>query len=247
MPKLIIHPEFYAPQLQRQRAIRILLPKNYHKHPTRRFPVLYLQDGQNLFEKHTAAFGHWRLREFMARQPINRQAILVGIDHGGIDRIHEYAPWKRGNHGGQGHEYLNFVQHTLKPFIDREYRTWPHREATGIAGSSMGGLISLYAGLQFSHIFGKIGVLSPSIWFNPKVLEMAHTAHAIDKIYVSASKTEMRTMPATLEKIYWSLKKGGLPDEQFRVVMRPRGRHSEVFWRREFKNMYEWLFPVTAY
>lgn len=246
--QILLHHDFFMPQLQRHRSIRVLLPRNYWKDPERRFPVVYLQDGQNLFDPRTAAFRHWRLETFMQRQPLRRQAILVGIDHGGIDRLHEYAPFRRGKNGGQGDLYLQFIEHTLKPFIDHQYRTWPHREATGMVGASMGGLIAFYAGLRYSHVFGKIGALSPSFWYNPGVFnEAAHQGEHPSKIYLAASKTEMPGMYNALERAYRTLKSSGRPDEQFRVVARDRGRHSETFWAREFKPMYEWLFPVTAF
>jgi predicted alpha/beta superfamily hydrolase len=245
---LITHYPFHIPQLGRDRAIRVLLPRNYGRHRDRRFPVVYLNDGQNLFDPATAAFRHWRLTEFMARQPINRQAILVGIDNGGTDRVQEYAPHRRGQKGGQGDAYLQFVEHTLKPFVDREYRTWPHREATGMVGSSLGGLIAFYAGMKYGHVFGKIGVLSPSFWFNPQVIRLAEQSPEIkSQIYICASKTESSGMAPALERAYWALKNGGFSDDQIRVVLRDRGRHSEAFWAKEFKPMYEWLFPVTAY
>lgn len=245
---LQVHYPFFIPQLNRQRAIRVLLPRNYEQDTSRRFPVIYLKDGQNLFDPATAAFRHWKLKEFMARQPLKRQAILVGIDHGGIDRSQEYAPYKRGRSGGQGDAYLQFIEQTLKPFIDRQYRTWPHREATGIVGASMGGLIAFYAGMRYSHVFGKVGVLSPSLWFNPQVMRLAEKSGEFkSRIYVSGSKTEMRGMHSSLEKTYLTLKNGGYPDEDIRVVSRDRGSHSETFWAREFKPMYEWLFPVTAF
>ena len=247
MDQLVIHSSFYSPELKRDRAIRVLLPRNYYKNAERRFPVIYLQDGQNLFDASTAAFRHWKLREFMARQPLNRQAILVGIDNTGPNRIREYAPYQRGRSPAQGDAYLQFIEHTLKPFIDREYRTWPQREATGIVGSSMGGLIALYAGLRLSSVFGKVGVLSPSIWFNPSVLNLAKQGvEPKSQFYVAGSKTEMRGMGQTLESVYWAFKTGGFSDEQIRVVIRDRGRHSETFWAREFKPMYEWLFPRTV-
>jgi predicted alpha/beta superfamily hydrolase len=245
---LITHPHFYSPQLHRERVIRVLLPRNYAQHPDRRFPVIYLQDGQNLFEAHTAHFGHWHLCEAMRRQPLYRQAILVGIDNSGADRVHEYAPFKRYQSGGQGDAYLQFISHTLKPFIDNTYRTWAHREATGMVGSSLGGLISFYAGLNYAHIFGKIGALSPSFWFNPQLLNFAghFKNHEKSKFYISGSQTESSVMRSHLERIYGSLISSGFANEDIRVVLRDRGRHSETFWAREFTPMYEYLFPVTA-
>ncbi len=246
--QLQVHYSFNIPQLQRQRAIRVLLPRNYWKDTSRRFPVIYLKDGQNLFDPDTAAFRHWRLKEFMARQPLKRQAILVGVDHGGVDRSNEYAPFQRGRNGGQGDAYLQFIEHTLKPFIDQEYRTWPHREATAIVGASLGGLIAFYAGMRYSHVFGKVGALSPSLWFNPQVISLAQKSGTLkSQLYVSGSKTETGGMYGALEKTYRSLKDGGYSDDQIRVVARDRGSHSEAFWAREFKPMYEWLFPVTAF
>jgi predicted alpha/beta superfamily hydrolase len=234
-----------APHLGRRRTIRILLPRHYEQDRNRRFPVIYLQDGQNLFEAHTAAFRHWKLREMLDKQPLYRQAILVGIDHGGIDRIHEYAPYARGRSGGQGDAYLRFLSESVKPFVDHQYRTWAHREATAIAGASMGGLIALYGGLRYGHIFGKTGSLSPSLWFNPAVLDLARQYPGADnQLYIAAAKNEMRSMPGWMEKTYWTLQQSGFKNT--RVVLRDRGRHSETFWAREFKVMFEWLFPATV-
>ena len=235
---LITH-QFHIPQLNRGRTIRVLLPKNYHRHPDRRFPVIYLHDGQNLFDAKTAAFRHWKLREQMEKQPLKRQAILVGIDHGGIDRVHEYAPYRRGKHGGQGDLYLRFIVDTLKPFIDHTYRTYGHREATTLAGSSMGGLITLHGALHYGHIFGKAGVFSPSVWFNPGVVEAIGKANQRTKIYIAGSRTESAGMGQALENLYWKFKSAGHPDELLRVVIRDRGKHNEVFWGREFKAMLE--------
>jgi len=241
MNRLQFH-HFHIPQLGRDRTIRVLLPRNYSD-TDQRFPVLYMQDGQNLFDAGTAAFRPWQLPKIIDKQPLRRQAIVVGIDHGGIDRMHEYAPFQRGRNGGQGDAYIRFIADTLKPFIDHTYRTYGHREATGIVGSSMGGLLAFYAGLQYGHVFGKTGALSPSLWFNPKVLELARQhRHAKTKLYVAASKTEMSGMETAMQRTYWALKEGGFSDGDIRIVARDRGRHNEVFWSREFKPMYEWFF-----
>jgi alpha-glucosidase len=186
----------------------------------------------------------------MARQPAKRQAILVGIDNAERNRIREYSPTIRGHRLGrgdvksQGHAYLEFIEQSLKPFIDETYRTKPDREFTGIVGSSMGGLIAFYAGLRFSHVFGKVGVLSPSLWHDSKWHEWAASpSQPLSQMYVCASRTEMSSMAKTMQEVYWGLKNGGFSDEQIRVVLRNRGTHSEAFWAREFKPMYEWLFP----
>lgn len=241
MTSTLQYHHFYSPQLQHERGIRILLPRNYFQ-SQQRYPVLYMQDGQNLFDPATAAFRDWKIPATMDKLALRRQAIIVGIDNT-PGRIHEYAPYKRGRHGGNGDAYLRFVIDTVKPFLDRDYRTLPERETTGIAGSSMGGLISLYAGLQYSHIFGRTGVLSPSLWFNPKMLATARHHTAVkSRLYIVGSKTEQRSMESTLQNLYWALKNSGHDDHQIRVIIRDRGRHSETFWAREFKKMMEWLW-----
>lgn len=235
---------FEIPQLgNRERTIRVFLPRNYFT-TDRAFPVLYMQDGQNLFDPETSYGGRdWQIAKTMDKMPLAKQVIIVGIDNGESNRINEYAPFESKNGGGEGDAYLQFIVETLKPFIDNEYRTQPQREATGIAGSSMGGLISFYAGLRYSDIFGKIGPMSPALWFNPAVLDMLQdNIEPKSLFYVVASKTELKSMEGTLQKIYWGLKNNGWSDEQIHVIVRDRGTHSEVFWGREFRKMLEWLF-----
>lgn len=242
-PELVVHEHFYIPQLNRTRHIRVLLPPDYWLGNRRRYPVAYLQDGQNLFDAYTSAYGHWHLREAMAKQPNKRQAILVGIDNGHHHRLHEYSPFKRGGVGGDGDAYLQFIVQTLKPFIDERYRTLPQRDTTAIAGSSMGGLIALYAGLRYAHTFGMAGVLSPSIWFNPEVMRLSVSKHYEPcHLYLCASATEMGAMAAQMTELYSRLQANGFPKEKMQMVLRSRGRHNEAFWGREFKPMYEWLF-----
>lgn len=232
---------FFMPQLQRERTIKVLMPKDYETNKCN-YPVIYMHDGQNLFDPATAFDGDWQIPHTLQNQPLKRQAIIVGIYNGEMNRMNEYAPYKKGKNGGEGEPYMRFIIDTLKPFIDKEYRTFPQRETTGIAGSSMGGLISLYAGLKYSHIFGKVGVLSPSIWFNPQVLDLIPQTPIKSQFYVAGSKTEMRSMESTLQNTYWAFKNAGFSDDLVRVVVRDRGKHNEIMWRREFKKMYEWFF-----
>ena len=233
--------QFNMPQLNRERTIRVLLPRNYFESDSR-YPVIYMQDGQNLFELETAFNGNdWKIPGTLSKLSLKKQAIIVGIDNGDVDRMNEYAPFKRGKNKSEGDKYIQFIIETLKPFIDSEYRTLPHREATGIAGSSMGGLIALYAGLKYGEVFGKVGVLSPSIWFNPQVLNLVETVSVKSQFYIAGSKNEMRAMESTLQNVYWAFNKAGFIDDLLRVVVRDRGKHNETMWRNEFKEMYEWL------
>ena len=233
---------FNMPQLNRERTIRVLMPRNYFELDNR-YPVIYMQDGQNLFDPSTAFGGNdWKIPVTLSKLSLKKQAIIVGIDNGDVDRMNEYAPFKRGKGGGEGDQYIHFIIETLKPFIDSEYRTMPHRETTGIAGSSMGGLIALYAGLKYGEVFGKVGVLSPSIWFNPKVMDLVNTSNLSSQFYIAGSKNEMKGMDTTLHNIYWTFKKRNISDEQLRVVVRDKGKHNEIMWSRELKDMFEWYF-----
>jgi predicted alpha/beta superfamily hydrolase len=243
MDFLNIH-SIYMPQLDRERTVRVLLPKDYGN-TNRSYPVLYMQDGQNLFEPETAFGGRdWQIPATLFKQPLRRQAIIVGIDNGESDRLNEYAPYKNPKMGGgEADLYCKFIVNTLKPFINDNYRTLTDRENTGIAGSSMGGLCAYYAGLAYGNVFGKVGVLSPSIWFNPTVIQLAeNNPYDKSRFFVVGSKTEMRGMEAALQSVYDAFKKGGFSDEQIQVAVRDRGKHNEFFWKLEFKKMFEYLF-----
>jgi predicted alpha/beta superfamily hydrolase len=235
---------FHIPQLDRERTIRVLLPRDYET-SNRSYPVLYMQDGQNLFQPDTAFGGRdWQIPATLFKQPLRRQAIIVGIDNGEAHRLDEYAPYKKGKTGGgEADLYVKFIIETLKPFIDDNYRTLPDRDNTGIAGSSMGGLLAYFAGLAYGNIFGKVGVLSPSIWFNPSVVKLAeNNPYDKSRFFVVGSKTEMRGMETTLQGVYNAFKTGGFSDDQIQVAVRDRGKHNEIFWTSEFKKMYEYLF-----
>ncbi len=235
----------YMPQLNRERTIRVLLPKDYET-SNRSYPVLYMQDGQNLFQPETAFGGRdWQIPATLFKQPLRRQVIIVGIDNGEEHRLDEYAPFKNKKEGGGGEAdlYCKFIVETLKPFIEDNYRTLTDRDNTGIAGSSMGGLCAYFAGLAYGNVFGKVGVLSPSIWFNPTVIKLANDTPSVkSRFFVSGSKTESKSMEKTMQDVYFAFKNGGFSDDQIQVAIRDRGKHNEIFWTTEFKKMFDYLF-----
>jgi predicted alpha/beta superfamily hydrolase len=155
-----------SPQLENQRDILVYLPPSYESE-SRRYPVLYLHDGQNLFDAATSFAGEWQVDETMeALSEEGLEAVVVGIPNAGAARLDEYSPFHEENYGGGlGDQYLAFITQAVKPLIDTDYRTLPGREHTGIMGSSMGGLISLYAFFRHPEVFGFAGALSPSFWF----------------------------------------------------------------------------------
>jgi predicted alpha/beta superfamily hydrolase len=156
-----------SPQLANRRDIYVYLPPSYD-HSDARYPVIYMHDGQNLFDHLISYVGEWQVDETMeALSQEGVEAIVVGIPNKGKRRLDEYGPFRdeRLKVGGSGDAYLAFIVETVKPLIDRDFRTLTAREHTGIMGSSMGGLISLYAFFRHAETFGFAGVMSPSLWF----------------------------------------------------------------------------------
>jgi predicted alpha/beta superfamily hydrolase len=246
---------FAMPQLDRARRVWIYLPPDYAT-SGRRYPVLYMHDGQNVFDDATSFAGEWGVDEALdsLHAAGDSGAIVVAVDHGGPLRIAEYNPWVHARHGGgDGDEYVEFLVQTLKPYIDRRYRTRPDRSSTGIAGSSMGGLISLYAVLRHPEVFGRAAVFSPSLWIAPEVFALASQAGrppAGTRLWMvtggrEGSEPEVqsgdhRRMADTLQGAGWD------PYVQLQAFLREDGTHSEGFWRREFPAAYRWLFQTPA-
>ena len=172
----IIDTAFFIPQLNRTRRVWIYLPPTYNS-STKKYPVLYMHDGQNVFDDATSFSGEWGVDEALDTLGLKtKECIVVGIDNGGDKRLNEYCPYDFSLPGGQkgkgeGNLYLQFLAKTLKPFIDKKYRTIKESKNTFIAGSSMGGLISMYAVLEYPKIFGGAGVFSPAFWVRPKIFD----------------------------------------------------------------------------
>jgi predicted alpha/beta superfamily hydrolase len=241
-----VNDNFEIPQLGKTRKVRILLPHNYHK-TEERFPVLYLQDGQNLFDK-DAPFGTWAIDEKLAvLSEYNKgKLIIVAIDHGEKERINEYSPRENiqlGIGNDEGTKYLQFMCDTLKPHIDQHYRTLTAPEHTGVGGSSMGGLISLYAGIQHADVFGQLMIFSPSLWIYPKVYDdvAENSALAGTKIYLFAGGRESKNMLTNIHRLQHQIHKNK-NKILLNLVIDPNGTHSEGRWSTEFPEAVEWLF-----
>lgn len=237
---------FEIPQLNKNRRIRILLPFDYYE-TDKRYPVLYMQDGQNLFDK-DAPFGNWGMDERLAvlAEYGNGDLIVVAIDHGERERINEFSPrdaieMKIGER--EGTKYVQFMCETLKPHIDRYYRTRPEREYTGVGGSSMGGLISLYGGIQHANVFGRLMIFSPSLWIYPDVYEevLEKGALADTKLYLFAGGRESKGMLPNIHRLQHQIYKKEEKVE-LNLVIDPNGTHSESRWNSEFPEAVEWLF-----
>ncbi|MGI8819312.1 MAG: alpha/beta hydrolase [Chthoniobacterales bacterium] len=175
------HPGFESKILGNQRDVLVYLPPGYRRARTRRFPVLYLHDGQNVFDAATAFGGNeWGADETAQRlveQQLIEPVIIVAVANAGEARIHEYAPTrgrleegKRRRSKGLLRHYGSFLINELKPFIDARYRTLTEAEDTGLGGSSLGGLATISLGLWFPHVFQRLAVMSPSIWWDNEAL-----------------------------------------------------------------------------
>ncbi|MFK7757154.1 MAG: alpha/beta hydrolase-fold protein [Flavobacteriales bacterium] len=248
----ILDTEFYIPQLERTRRIWVYLPPDYETTPDKHYPVLYMHDAQNLFDVATSFAGEWEVDETL-NELFNQGdygCIVVGIDNGGEFRLDEYSPWINSDYGGgQGEAYVQFLVNTLKPHIDEEFRTFPEREYTGIMGSSMGGLISLYAGIEYSETFSKIGSFSPAYWFaaSDMLPYVEGSTHDLSqKIYTIAGIPEGPSITTYVPLMDAALLESGFTESELSTTMHSDGAHSEWYWAREFRDAYVWLFQDVA-
>ena len=246
----ILSPAFALPQLRRTRRVWVYLPPGYAEGASR-YPVLYVQDGQNVFDQYTSFAGEWGVDETLDALAASGQdlggCLVVAVDNGARHRLDEYSPWRnrRTGRGGEGAQYADFMVDTLKPFIDHHYRTRPGREATGILGSSMGGLLATYAALRYPAVFGRVGVFSPAYWFaGPALLAyVAQQAPRPDtRWYFVCGTQESPTMAPLMAALRDALRAAGVPATNLQFNTLADGQHAEWFWQREFGNAYRWLF-----
>jgi predicted alpha/beta superfamily hydrolase len=243
----LLSEEFYSPELNSTRRITALLPHDYHLNPNKRYPVLYLNDGQNLVGE-GEGYGSWGVEQKMAILAArgHHEVILVSIDHGREQRIAEFTVEKSRMAKGRGRHYLNFIANTLKPVIDANLRTLPDAPNTGIGGSSLGGLISIYGGLLRPNVFGRLLVFSPSLWISPKIYfdAIRFQTPSPMRVYVYGGEAESRYMVPNMQRFQDSLLKqsyNGQPID-IKLSVDPAGTHQEVHWGREFPGALEWLF-----
>jgi predicted alpha/beta superfamily hydrolase len=233
-------------QLGRTRRIAVLLPHNYYQ-TDKKYPVLYLHDGQNLFDEY-APYGNWgvdKSLEKLARSGFG-DVIIVAIDHGGVLRIQEYLPYSTPRYTeAEGHLYLKFMLDDLKPMIDNKYRVLNNREATGIGGSSLGGLISLYAGFEYPEIFGKKMIFSPSLWISEEIYQLAKNFKPGGKtdIYLYAGGMESANHYGQVLRMENILQEKRKYDD-FDIIFshNPSGQHKEIHWGEQFPLALKWLF-----
>jgi len=236
----------WSPQLRNRRRVDVYLPASYSA-GRGRYPVVYMQDGQNLSDPDLAFAGTWALESVLDDlADRGTEAIVVGIHHAGEGRIDEYSPFADSRHGGGGGEaYLDFLVETLKPRIDRLVRSRPGRESTVILGSSMGALISLYALICRGEVFGGAGVMSPALWFaQGRIFDVIQSAPAPNgRVYVDVGGHEGASTLRNARRLARLLTRRGLRRKNgtLRYIEDPRGRHSEADWARRLPGALEFL------
>jgi enterochelin esterase-like enzyme len=254
-PELHKHETFRSRVLRNQRDLIVYLPPRYHDQPQRRFPVLYLQDGQNLFDGATSFIpgvdwhvGHTADDSILtgAVQPL----IIVGIYNTGKSRIHEYTPTKAPRlGGGRADRYAKFLMQEVMPFIQREYRVLADARVTGIGGSSLGGLLSLYLGLKHPKNFGRLAALSPSVWWNQRVIHRLTADATVEprpRIWLDIGTQEGPRIVQDVEQYRDLLLQKGWQLGKDLYYQRVEGaEHNEAAWAQRVGPFLQFLYPAA--
>ncbi len=233
-----------------ERDVYVALPPGYEPSARRRYPVVYFQDGQNLFDPELAYAEHWGLLETLALSDPRRAPIVVGIPNLGPGRLREYSPFDEAELGeGDGEAYLKFVRQTVKPTIDRVFRTRPARASTAIAGSSMGGLMALYGLMAGAGTFGSAWALSPALWYaHGAVFEwLAHHPAPVGRIWLDAGVGEGAEQIADVRRMRdLMIGRGWKLDDTLRYAEDPEGEHDEMSWGRRLRENWTALTGMLA-
>jgi predicted alpha/beta superfamily hydrolase len=255
-----LHKDFHSKILKNNRDVIVYLPPGYDKDKQRRYSVLYLHDGQNLFDGATSYIPgqEWRADEAAEVLIANGKIeplIIVGVYNTGKDRIDEYTPVADAKYkvGGKADLYGRLLVEELKPFIDKTYRTKKGAAHTGLGGSSLGGLVSMYLGLKYPNVFGRVAVVSPSVWWGNN--QIVHEVEALPKkpplrIWLDIGTKEggnaeeaqhtvdgARLLKNALVKKGWKLEK------DLKYFEAQGAEHNERAWAARVEQILEFLFP----
>jgi len=253
-PHLIKHEQFPSRYLRNQRDLIVYLPPGYDDQPLRRFPVLYLHDGQNLFDGATSFIPgmDWHVGQtadqFISEGRVE-PLIIVGIYNVGKQRLGEYTPTRMPRlGGGRANRYAKFLLEEVRPLVKSEYRVLDGAENTGIGGSSLGGLVSLYLGLRQPQVFGKIAALSPSVWWNERVI-LRFTAAApvqpLPRIWLDIGTREGPRIVEDVERFRDVLiGKGWQPGQNLHYERVEGAEHNEAAWAQRVGPFLQFLFPA---
>ncbi|GAB3031063.1 alpha/beta hydrolase [Bowmanella dokdonensis] len=244
----VLEQAIWIPGIEQSRTLRIYLPPGYDQ-TDKHYPVLYMHDGQNLFDDATSYAGEWGVDESLNELAVQGlELIVVGIDHGGEQRVNELTPWLPEEYGeAMGEAYAAFVHADLKPWVDSRYRTLTDRSNTVVMGSSMGGLMSHYLIYRYPQTFGAAGIFSPAYWIADGSLfdySLARPLPENARLYLLMGGEEGEQMVGKFQAMSRTLGEKGAAG-QMKVLLDPQGEHNEAFWRRHFKTAILWLFEQS--
>jgi predicted alpha/beta superfamily hydrolase len=249
-----VHESFHSAYLDHDRTVIVYLPPGYDDAEATRYPVLYLHDGQNVFDRATSIGEEWRVDETAQSMILAGEIepiIVVGIYNTGEHRIDEYAPTLREDKGGGGHadDYGRMLLMELKPFIDRTYKTLPSARNTAIGGSSLGGLLTMHLGLRHPTAFGKLAVLSPSIWWDDRVIvrEVEELPHKLpERVWLDAGTNEGPEVIEDARKLRDALvAKGWVVGDDLMYLEAEGAEHNESSWADRVAAVLRYLFPKS--
>ncbi len=247
------HNGFHSRFLEHDRDVLVYLPPGYEADGVRRYPVLYLHDGQNVFDKATSVGEEWRVDE-TAQALITSGAIdpliIVGIYNTGEHRIGEYTPTADpAKGGGQASLYGRLLVEEIKPLIDRQYKTMPGAGSTGLGGSSLGGLLTVYLGLKYPTVFSRLAVLSPSVWWDSR--EIVREVEGLPgklplRIWLDAGTGEGEEVMNDARRLRDALlAKGWTAEQDLHYYEAEGARHDEVSWSARVEPFLKFLYPKS--
>jgi predicted alpha/beta superfamily hydrolase len=251
--------EFYSRIFHNTRFLRVWLPPGYDDpaNRNRRYPALYLNDGQNLFEAAISFTGvEWQVDETsdrLIREGVVPPMIIVGIDNGGKDRLREYMPYRSLQPmrlRTQGSRYANFLIREVMPFIDRGYRAAPGAQNTGLGGSSLGALIALYTAVSRPNVIGRLLLESPSLWAsNRQIIRQSRKIKRWpERIFLATGTAEAgrkdkdQSMVDDVKELAAILRRAGLDDQRLKLVVDEGALHHESAWAKRFPDALTFLF-----
>ena len=255
-PRLRMHRAFRSRHLPDARDVTVYLPPCYAQHPERTYPVLYLHDGQNLFDGETSFIRgrSWQVREHADAAIATGEAeplVIVGIHHTGERRVAEYTHERNGEMGGgEADAYGLLLTNELMPWIATQYRVRTDRAGTGLGGSSLGGLVTLYLGLRHAERFGRLALLSPSVWWNQRSILGCLSAQAAalgerPRLWLDVGDKEGHSSLRDVEQLARQLAAHGWKlGETLHVERVQGGTHDEASWAARVRPMLKFLFPA---
>ncbi len=246
------HEAFHSRYLAHDRTVVVYLPPHYAPDSAERYPVLYLHDGQNVFDRATSFGEEWQVDESAQHLITSGQIeplIIVGIYNTGEHRLDEYTPTAEAEAGRGGHadDYGRMLVEELKPFIDTTYRTLPSAASTAMGGSSLGGLLTMHLGLRYPTVFSRLAVLSPSVWWDDRVL--LREVEALPKylpmrIWLDAGTAEGVDTLVNARALRDALvAKGWTMGDDLSYLEAEGGEHNEQSWSARVGRVLTFLFP----